>query len=73
MATGKGGRGRGGHKTPTCSSASTLFFRSFISSFTSLEGSERKGQNKLLSKNPLPEVKWDVLGSGKHCCLVLPS
>lgn len=35
------GRGRAVHQTPTSSSASTLLFRSFISSFISLEGPEK--------------------------------
>lgn len=35
------GRGRGVQRTPTSSSASTLLFRSFISSFISLEGPEK--------------------------------
>lgn len=50
---GREGRGRGVQRTPTSSSASTLFFRSFISSFISLEGPEKNTTKKRsVSKNP---------------------
>lgn len=44
----------------TCSSASTLLFRSFISSFISLGGPEKVTKKRSVSKSPLPEVGRDI-------------